>query len=70
MRLIGKTCSAILSLALALGLVCAMSGCDAGVQKTETKPIESNILKKLASANQAQSAEAKAKAATRVKKRN
>jgi len=37
-----------------------MSGCDAsGGQKTETRPIETGILKKLGAASQAQSEAAK-----------
>ena len=41
---------------LFVGLTCALSGCDSGAgETTEYKPIESNILKKLGSAGQAQS---------------
>jgi len=48
-----------------------MSGCDAsGGQKTETKPIETGILKKLGAASQAQSEAAKTEhPAARVKKK-
>jgi hypothetical protein len=71
MRMFGKTCGATLSLGLVFGLACAMSGCgDAGAQKTEYKPIESNILKKLGSANPGQSDEVKAKIPAGVKKKN
>ena len=59
----GKTCGAILALGLVFGLACVLSGCDGADESTEYKPIESNILKKLGSASQAQSEAAKAKAA-------
>jgi hypothetical protein len=63
MRTLGKNCDRILVLALAFGLTGALSGCgDAGGQKTEFKPIESNILKKLGTASQSQGDEAKARA--------
>jgi hypothetical protein len=55
-----------LRLGLVLGLVCGLSGCDASSGKTEYKPIESNILKKLGSASQAQSDAAKGKLPARV----
>jgi hypothetical protein len=49
-----------LTLGLVCGLAWTMSGCDAsGGQKTETKPIETGILKKLGAASQAQSDAAK-----------
>jgi hypothetical protein len=60
MRMFWKTCGTTLSLGLVFGLACVLSGCDSGGdQKTEYKPIESNILKKLGSAGQAQSDAAK-----------
>jgi len=56
MRLASKLCGATVSLGLAIGLMGFVSGCDAsGGQKTEYKPIETNILKKLGNAGQAQS---------------
>jgi hypothetical protein len=56
MRLASKICGATVSLGLAIGLMGVMSGCDAsGGQKTEYKPIESNILKKLGTSGPAQS---------------
>jgi hypothetical protein len=62
-----KISSATPRLGLVLGLVCGLTGCDAGGGKTEYKPIESNILKKLGSASQAQSDAAKGKLPARVK---
>ncbi len=67
MRLFRKTCGATIGLGLVFGLACAISGCDAGGAKTEYKPIDSPILKKLASANQGQSEAAQAKLPARVK---
>ena len=68
MRLLGKTCGAILGHGLFIGLV-ALSGCDSGAAKTEYKPIESNILKKLGSAKPAQSEAAQAKIPARLKEK-
>jgi hypothetical protein len=70
MRLFGKTFGATIGLGLVLGLASAISGCDAGGSKAEYKPIESPILKKLATANQGQSDAAQAKLPARVKKKN
>jgi len=48
---------------LAFGLTGAFSGCgDAGGEKTEYKPIQSNILRKLSTANRSPGDEAKARA--------
>ena len=69
MRLFGKTCGAILGLGLMIGLACALSGCDAGGAKAEYKPIQSNILKKLGSANPGPSEAVRAKLPARVKKK-
>jgi hypothetical protein len=69
MRLLGKTCGAILGHGLLIGLACALSGCDSGAAKTEYKPIESNILKKLGSAKPAQSEAAQAKIPARLKEK-
>jgi hypothetical protein len=60
MRLVSKICGVAVSLGLAIALVGLISGCDAsGSQKTEYKPIESNILKKLSTSGPAQSAAAR-----------
>jgi hypothetical protein len=70
MRWFGTTCGATLCVGLVFGLACALSGCDAGNAKTEYKPIESNILKKLGAASQTQSKAAKAEhPSARAKKR-
>jgi hypothetical protein len=51
----------MLSLGLVTGLTVGLIGCDAsGGQKAEYKPIETDILKKLGSASQAQSQAARA----------
>jgi hypothetical protein len=51
----------VLSLTLIVGLMVVLSGCDAsGGQKAEYKPIETDILKKLGAASQAQSDAARA----------
>jgi hypothetical protein len=60
MRFFGQKSAVLLGMALVFGLTCALPGCDSSGAKTEYKPIESNILKKLGSASQAQSATAKA----------
>jgi hypothetical protein len=71
MQLVGKTCGTILSLCLVFGLAWTMSGCDSGGGEAAQKNyIESNILKKLGGASQAQSDEAKQKVAgARAKKK-
>jgi hypothetical protein len=71
MQLLGKTCGAVLTLGLAFGLACAMSGCGSGGGEAAQKNyIESNILKKLGNSGQAQSDAAKQKvAAARAKKK-
>ena len=56
MRLVSRICGVAVSLGLAIALVGLISGCDAsGSQKTEYKPIESNILKKLSASGPGQS---------------
>lgn len=56
MRLVSKICGATVSLGLAFGLMGFISGCDAsGGQKTEYKPIETNIIKKLGTSGPSQS---------------
>jgi hypothetical protein len=68
MRLFRTTCCAILGLGLFIGLACAVPGCDSGSgTKAEYKPIESNILKKLGSANPGKSEEVQAKVPARLK---
>ena len=71
MQLLGKACGTTLSLCLVFGLGWTMSGCDSGGGEAAQKNyIESKILKKLGSAGQAQSDEAKQKvAAARAKKK-
>jgi hypothetical protein len=71
MRFSGKNCGGIVILGLAFGLAGALSGCSDAGGKSESKPIESNILKKLSRANTAQQQgdEAKAKALARFKKK-
>ena len=69
MRFFGKTCGATLCLGLVFGLAWTLSGCDSGNAKTEYKPIESNILKKLSVGGQAQSEAALAKLPARAKKK-
>jgi hypothetical protein len=59
---------ALLSLVVACGLAFTILGCDSGPSRsTETKPIEGNILKKLAQSNADQSQEALAKKTARGK---
>jgi hypothetical protein len=71
MKLAVKSCFAAFSLGLAVVPLALLAGCDGPNAATATKPIESNILKKLGQANQAQSqaslekGQAKAKAAKR-----
>jgi hypothetical protein len=60
MRIFGKRSAVILGTGLVFGLICALPGCDSSGAKTEYKPIETNILKKLGAASQAQSEAAKA----------
>jgi hypothetical protein len=64
-----KICTATLSLAVATVLACAMSGCDTGSAKTEYKPIEGNILKKLGQANGVQTPDVSVKKHARSQKR-
>jgi hypothetical protein len=60
MRLVSKICGATVFLGLAIALVGFISGCDANAgQKSEYKPIESNILKKLSTSGPEQSAAAR-----------
>ena len=70
MRVFGKRTAVLLGTGLVFGLTCALPGCDSGGSKTEYKPIESNILKKLGAASQSQSEAAKAEhPSARAKKR-
>jgi hypothetical protein len=69
MRFFGQRSAVLLGTGLIFGLTCALPGCDSSGAKTEYKPIESNILKKLGGASQAQSEAAKAEhPSARVKK--
>jgi hypothetical protein len=70
MRAFVKRSVVLLGTGLVLGLICALPGCDSSGSKAEYKPIESNILKKLGSAGQAQSQAATAEhPSARAKKR-
>jgi len=60
MRSFGRFRVLLLALGLAIGLAMTFTGCDSGAQSTQYKPIESNILKKLGAAGQAQGDAAKA----------
>jgi hypothetical protein len=61
MRLVSRICRALVSLGLVAALTGGLTGCEAsGSQKTEYKPIQTDILKKLGPASQAQSDAAKA----------
>jgi hypothetical protein len=72
MRLVSRICGATASLGLAIALMGLISGCDASAgQKSEYKPIESNILRKLSTSGPAQSAAAReSKLQGRSKKRH
>jgi hypothetical protein len=65
MKLVVKTCVAAFSIGLVVATLGFLAGCEGPGEATTTKPIESNILKKLGQANQSQSAVDQAK--TRVK---
>jgi hypothetical protein len=71
MKHVVRICVAACSIGLLAASTVSLTGCDGPEAATTTKPIESNILKKLGQANQAQSQEslekgqAKAKAAKR-----
>ena len=67
MRLFGRTQGAILGVGLLVGLACGLSGCGSSGAKTEYKPIDSNILKKLGSSSPGQSEAVKAKVPDRLK---
>jgi len=71
MSFVSKVCRSVISLGLVFGLAYVTSGCDSsGGQKTEYKPIETNILKKLGSTGPAQSqAEREEHLPARAKKR-
>ena len=69
MQFFGKRAAVILGTGLAFGLMYALPGCDSSGAKTDYKPVESNILKKLGSSSQAQGDAARAKMPPRVKER-
>jgi len=71
MRFVSRICGALVTLGLVVSSTSILSGCDAaGGQKTEFKPIQTDILKKLGSASQGQSDAAKAEhASARGKKK-
>jgi hypothetical protein len=61
MRLVSRIIGAMVPLGLVTGLTLGLTGCDtSGSQTTQSKPIETDILKKLGAASQAQSQAAKA----------
>ena len=64
---VGRLCGAALAVGLVFGLAGAISGCDSGGTKAEYKPIETNILKKLGSANPGPTDAVKAKLSPQVK---
>ena len=70
MRFFGRTQCAILGVGVLVGLACGLSGCDSSGAKTEYKPIESDILKKLGGAKPAQSEAAQAKVPARLKEKS
>ena len=61
MRLVSKIFGAMIAFGLVTGLTVGLTGCDtSGSQNDQSKPIETDILKKLGKASQAQSQAAKA----------
>jgi hypothetical protein len=67
MRYVGKTWRLVVLLGLVGSFASGLSGCDSGAgQPAQYKPIESNILKKLGSAGQAQGEAAQGKLPARV----
>ena len=69
MRFVAKDSHTALSVGLVIAMTTLFSGCDGADKSTEYKPIESNILKKLGSANPGQSEAAQAKVPARLKKK-
>ncbi len=70
MRSLRKVQVTALSMSTAFALAILLSGCDApGSQATETKPIQSDILKKLGAASKEQGQTAQGKLPARVKKK-
>jgi hypothetical protein len=68
MKLISVRSGALVSIGVAWALALLITGCDSTPnQAAETKPIKSNILKKLSESNAAQSQEASSKKAVRAK---
>jgi hypothetical protein len=62
-----KICVAAFSVGLVVASLAFLAGCDGPGEATTTKPIESNILKKLGQANQSQSQAGLAKAQAKGK---
>ena len=69
MNLVVKTCVAACSLGLVIATLGLLAGCEGPGEATTTKPIESNILKKLGQANQSQSDAGLAKKVVRKPRR-
>jgi hypothetical protein len=67
MKLAVKTCVAAFSMGLVVATLGLLAGCGGPGEATTTKPIESNILKKLGQANQSQSAVDLAKSRVKAK---
>jgi hypothetical protein len=69
MKLAVKTCVAAFSIGLVVATLGLLAGCEGPGEATTTKPIESNILKKLGQANQSQSDAGLAKKAVQKPRR-
>ena len=69
MRFVAKICTSAFFVGLVLAVTTVFSGCDSPTSSTDYKPIESNILKKLGQANQAQSDAANAQKPARAQKK-
>ena len=67
MKLLVKTCVTAFSIGLVVATLGLLAGCEGPGEGTTTKPIESNILKKLGQANQSQSAVDQAKSRVKAK---
>jgi hypothetical protein len=69
MKLVVKTCVTAFSIGLVVATLGLLAGCEGPGEATSTKPIESNILKKLGQANQSQSDAGLAKKVVRKPRR-
>jgi hypothetical protein len=68
MRIVRKACGGVLATSLFFGSACVFSGCDSG-GGDGVKPIETDILKKLGKASQAQGELAKTKAMEKIQQK-